>query len=48
MAPTEEDDIWSAMLSGKKSFSCRGKRETLDTHFNSLLACGSGKGGAHR
>jgi hypothetical protein len=35
-APREEDGIRSEMESGKKSFSCRGERDTLDTDFISL------------
>jgi hypothetical protein len=47
-APREEDGIRLEMESGKRSFSCRGEREMLGTHFDSLLVWGSGKGGAHR
>jgi hypothetical protein len=48
MAPREEDGVRLELGLVKRSLSCRGERETLGTHFESLPAWGSGKEEDHR
>jgi hypothetical protein len=47
MATRMEDSVRLEMELGKKSFGCRGEREMLRTHFDSLPMPGRGTEDAH-